>query len=42
MNCNLVLPYDLLLVEANIIYFVFAPFLLNRRIYCSETTFPKL
>ena len=31
MNCNLILPYDLHLIEANIISFVFAPFLLNYR-----------
>ena len=32
MNYNLILPYDQLLIEINIICFVFAQFLLNCRI----------
>ena len=32
MNCTLILPYDLLLIEANIISFAFAPFSMNCKI----------
>ena len=38
MNYNLILPYDLLLIETNIICFVFAQFLLNCRIILKGNT----